>query len=299
VDEKKTEHIHQRSDPTLYWTVGPLFAALWGSAAVASKIGLRSVQPFTLSFSRFVLASTLMLTIAHVWKKHPLPTGKQWKQLFIYGSLNIALYLGLYIRAIQEVSPGLGSLSVAVNPVLITVLAAIWNGQRVSYLQAFSLLLGIIGVAFCAFPLILDSYATLRGVLILLASTFFYSAGTIYFRKQVWKGMDTLTINGWQTFFGALLTLPVMLMTWRSEANQLDINFLSAVAWLAIMVSIAAVQMWILMLRNHSERSSWWLFLTPIFGFLYAHFLTGEPLGWYTLAGTIMVLAALWMAMRK
>lgn len=285
--------------PFQFIAVGLVFASLWGSAAVASKLGLRSVQPFTLSFSRFMIASTIMLIAAHGWFKHPLPSGRQWKQLFIYGTLNIALFLGLYIRAIQEVSPGLGSLSVAVNPVLITVLAAVWNRKHVPFIRAFSLFLGFLGVALCAYPLIQQSHATLRGLLILLASTFFYSAGTIYFQRQVWKGMDTLTINGWQTLFAAILTLPVMLITWKSGANHLDLNFIGNTLWLAIMVSIAAVQMWIWMLRHHGDRSSYWLFLTPIFGFAYAHYITGEPLGWYTLAGTIMVLVALALAMRK
>jgi drug/metabolite transporter (DMT)-like permease len=199
----------------------------------------------------------------------------------------------------QEVSPGLGSLSVAVNPVLITVLSAIWNRQPVPFRQSFSLFLGLLGVATCANPLIMGSHATLQGLLILLSSTVFYSAGTIYFQSQSWKGMDTLTINGWQTFFGALLTMPVMLLAWRPDANHFGASFLGATAWLAVMVSLAAVQMWIRLLRDHGGRSSWWLFLTPIFGFIYAHFLTGEPLGWHTLAGTAMVLAALWMAMRK
>ena len=279
--------------------VGSIFAALWGSAAVASKLGLMSVQPFTLSFSRFVIASTVMLVASHGWQKHPLPSGKQWKQLIIYGTLNVALYLGLYIRAIQEVSPGLGSLSVAMNPVLITVMAAMWNRRHVPFIRVFCLFLGFLGVVLCAYPLIQQAHATLRGVFILLASALFYSAGTIYFQQQIWKGMDTLTINGWQTFFAALLTLPVMLITWRSGANHFDPNFIGNALWLAIMVSIAAVQMWIWMLRHHGDGSSYWLFLTPIFGFAYAHFITGEPLGLYTGAGTVLVLLALALAMRK
>lgn len=291
--------MHDQRPTIKFIFTGLLFASLWGSAAVASKIGLRSAQPFTLSFSRFAIASALMLLASHGWNKHPLPTKQQWKQLFIYGSLNIALYLGLYIRAIQEVSPGLGSLSVAVNPILITVLAAVWDRQRVPFIRSFSLLLGLVGVALCAYPLIEQSHATLRGVLILLASTIFYSAGTIYFQRQHWKGLDTLTINGWQTFFGAILTLPVMLLTWKTGANHLDANFIGGTLWLAILVSIGAVQLWIRMLRDHGDRSSFWLFLTPIFGFTYAALITGEPLGWLTLAGTMMVLAALWLAMRK
>jgi drug/metabolite transporter (DMT)-like permease len=283
----------------LFWIIGFLFSALWASASVASKIGLQSAQPFVISFSRFCMASFVMLLVSHIVFKNPLPKGKQWKQLAIFGLLNVALYLGFFILAIGQVSAGLGSLALALNPVMIALMYSILHKHAPNLLRILSLLLGLGGVMICAYPLITGSHATVLGILTLLLSMTMYSLGTIYFQKNNWQSLDMLTINGWQTFFGALFTLPAMLLLWRHELNHFNAEFWTASTWLAIVVSIGAVQSWIWLLRHYGEKASSWLFLCPIFGFLYSAWLTGEPMGISTLAGTLLVLAALFINVKN
>jgi probable blue pigment (indigoidine) exporter len=281
--------------PSLFWIIGFPFAALWASASVASKIGLTGAQPFTISFIRFTIAGFLMLIISHVILQKQLPKGNQWKQLAIYGLLNISLYLGLFIVAIGEVSAGLGSLAVAINPVIITVALAIWDKQQLAFIKLLSLFIGIAGVTICSFPLIVASHASVKGLIILFLSMFVYSIGTIYFQKNKWEGLHLLTINGWQTLFGALFTLPALLFTWDSTKNNFDISFWGATFWLVFMVSIAAVQSWIFLLRNYGDRSSYWLFLSPIFGFLFSNLIMREPISSHTFMGTTLVLSSLYI----
>ena len=285
--------------PLLFWIIGLQFAAIWASASVASKLGLASAEPFTISFIRFSIAGILMVFVSHVLLRKALPKSSQWKQLAIYGLLNISLYLGLFIVAIGEVSAGLGSLAVAINPVIITVALAIWDKKKLPFLRVFSLIIGITGVTVCAYPLIIGSHASVRGLLILFLSMSVYSIGTIYFQKNKWNGLDILTINGWQTLFGALFTLPVLLLTWDGHQNKFDFGFWSATLWLVLVVSIAGVQSWIFLLRNFGDRSSYWLFLSPIFGFMFSNLIMHEPIGPLTFIGTILVLFSLFINMRK
>jgi len=285
--------------PALFWIIGFPFAALWASASVASKIGLTAAQPFTISFIRFTAAGLLMLIISHVFMQKQLPKGRQWKQLAIYGLLNISLYLGLFIIAIGEVSAGLGSLAVAINPVIITVALAIWDRQKLALIKVASLLIGIIGVSICSFPLIVASHASVKGLIILFLSMSVYSIGTIYFQKNKWDDLHLLTINGWQTLFGALFTLPVLILTWESNKNNFNISFWGATLWLVFMVSIGAVQSWIFLLRNFGDRSSYWLFLSPIFGFMFSNLIMHEPISSHTFLGTILVLSSLYINTRE
>lgn len=285
--------------PLLFWIIGLPFAAIWASASVASKLSLASAEPFTISFIRFSIAGILMVFVSHVLLRKALPKSSQWKQLAIYGLLNISLYLGLFIVAIGEVSAGLGSLAVAINPVIITVAMAIWDKKKLPFLRVFSLIIGITGVTVCAYPLIIGSHASVRGLLILFLSMSVYSIGTIYFQKNKWDCLDILTINGWQTLFGALFTLPVLLLTWDGHQNKFDFGFWSATLWLVFVVSIAGVQSWIFLLRNFGDRSSYWLFLSPIFGFIFSNLIMHEPIGPLTFIGTILVLFSLFINMRK
>jgi drug/metabolite transporter (DMT)-like permease len=126
-----------------------------------------------------------------------------------------------------------------------------------------------------------------------------YSIGTIYFQKNKWDGLHILTINGWQTLFGALFTVPALLLTWDGHQNKFDFGFWSATLWLVFVVSIAGVQSWIFLLRNFGDRSSYWLFLSPIFGFTFSNLIMHEPIGPLTFIGTILVLLSLFINMRK
>ena len=89
---------------------GLLFSILWSSASTATKIGLQTLQPFTICVIRFFLAGTVMIGISHGLLRQRLPRGREWGQIAIYGLLANTLYLGLYVLAIRQVSAGLGSL---------------------------------------------------------------------------------------------------------------------------------------------------------------------------------------------
>lgn len=278
---------------------GLVFAALWASASVATKSGLTVAQPFVISNIRFFMAAGIMLIISHLLMRNRLPQGIEWKQLAIYGVLNITIYLGMYVIAMQEVSAGLGSLAVAINPVIITTVGLLWDRQQISLRITGSLMLGFLGVAVAAYPLLQGSYATISGIVLLLSSMLVYSAGTLYFQRKKWNELHLLTINGWQTILGGIFLLPFTLYYWKPDNNLLNPVFWLSTSWLAIGVSIGAVQTWIYLLKHNGTKASYWLFLSPIFGFIYASILMQEPVGIWTITGTLFVLAGLYWGTKR
>lgn len=279
--------------------IGIIFAILWSSASAATKFGLQSAQPFVIAVSRFFLASFLMLGVSHGIFRKRLPVGKEWKQLIIYGLLNISIYLGLYVLAMQKIAAGIGSLGTATNPVMISFISTLFLGQKMTVKNIASLLLCMVGVFVAAYPLLENSYASTDGILILLASMLSYSVGAIYYARQKWNDLNTLTINGWQTLLGGIFLLPVLLFTYRHEQNSWDYRLIGSVVWLALPVSIGAVQCWLWLLTVNPLKASYWLFLCPVFGFIIASITLHEPLGIYTLMGVMMVVAGLYIIQQQ
>ncbi len=279
--------------------IGIIFAILWSSASAATKLGLQSAQPFVIAMARFFLAGTLMLGVSHGIFRKRLPVGREWKQLVIYGLLNISIYLGLYVLAMQKIAAGIGSLGTATNPVMISFISALFLGHRITMKNIVSLLLCMAGVFVAAYPLLQNSYASTDGILILLASMLSYSIGAIYYARQKWNGLDTLTINGWQTLLGGIFLLPVLLFTYHHEQNNWDYRLIGAIVWLALPVSIGAVQCWLWLLSVNPLKASYWLFLCPVFGFIIASFTLHEPMGIYTLMGVLLVIAGLYIIQRQ
>ncbi len=278
---------------------GIAFAILWASASAATKIGLQSAQPFVIAVTRFFIAAVIMLFISHVILKERLPQQQEWKQIAVYGVLNISIYLGLYVIAMMNVSAGLGTLSVGSNPVLISIITAIWLRQSVKRATIISLILCTAGILVAAYPLLKNSYATPTGLVLLFISMLAYSTGAVYFSKNKWNGLHILVINGWQTLFGGIVLLPFLFAFYNADKNVYDIKSIACIVWLAIPVSIGAVQLWLYLLRDNPVKASFWLFLCPVFGFIIAAVMLKEPVSLNTFIGVALVIAGLYIVQKK
>ena len=284
----------------LAWVIaGTLFAILWASASTATKIGLQSAQPLVIAVVRFGIAAVIMLIIAHGIQKNRLPRGVEWKQLAIYGLLNITIYLGLYVVAMQNITAGVGALAVATNPVIISFLSVFFLKSKLNGAIILSLVICTLGVICASWPLLGGAELTAAGLLTLLLSMVSYSVGAIYFSSKKWKGLSLFTINGWQTLLGGIFLLPFSLFFLRDDANALDQRFWLSTSWLAFPVSIGAVQLWLWLLQRDTVRAGFWLFLCPVFGFAFAAWWMGDKISIYTVVGVVLVIGGLLLAKRK
>ncbi|MEP7257281.1 MAG: DMT family transporter [Flavitalea sp.] len=279
--------------------LGVVFAILWSSASTATKIGLGYAQPFTIAVTRFLFAGTMMLFITHVLMRNRVPGGREWKQITIYGILNVSIYLGLFVISIQHVSAGIGSLFIATNPVFISIISSIWFKKRLKAITFLSLGICCAGILVAAFPLLQTSHVTPLGLILLLISMLSYSLSALYYSRQSWNGLHILTINGWQTLIGGLFLIPLLIGYYDNDKNVFDIHFAGVVLWLAIPVSIGAMQLWMFLLRDNPVKASFWLFLCPIFGFIIAAIFMKEPITVFTFAGVALVLSGLYLVQRQ
>lgn len=278
--------------------IGVLFAMLWASASAATKFGILSAQPFVIGNCRFFIAGTLMLGYAYFFQKNRLPKPSEWKQLATYGFLNVTVYLGCFVLALKHVSAGIGSLSTATNPLIISILSAFWIGRSVKKTEILGLIFGITGVGIATYPLVKNSFADIEGLIVLSIAMISYSVGTVYYSSQKWE-LPSLVINGWQVLLGGILLIPITLIFTDWTHNTYDLRFWGSVFWLVIPVSIGAVQLWLYLLKTDPVKASLWLFLCPIFGFIYAAFLLKEPITSYTYVGTLLVIVGLYLAQRE
>ena len=287
-------------NPGLKWVlIGLIFTLLWSSASTATKIGLQVAQPLSIALMRFAIASVCMLIYAHGIRRYPLPNGRQWKMITVYGFFNITVYLGLYVLAMKDVTAGIGALAIATSPIFIGLLSIIFLKQVPPVKVMAALLLGLLGVTLAAYPLLLGSGVSVKGLVVMLAAMLSYAVASVYYNKMDWQGLKILTINGWQTLIGGALLLPFMLLTYSSKDNHFDLHFWISSGWLAIFVSIAAIQCWLWLLKSAPVKAGMWLYLCPIFGFIIAAAIMHDPLSLYTLAGVILVLIALMMVRDK
>ena len=226
-----------------------------------------------------------------------MPAGEEWKHLAVFGAFNTALYLGIFIIALQYITAGITALAIALNPLFISLMSSLWSKRKVSIPEWISIALGIAGVFVASYPLLNTKDVTTEGLLLLGLSMVCYSYGSVYYASVKWT-LGRVTINGWQILIGGLLITPFTFL-FHSQPNHFDSRFWLSLIWLIVPVSIFAVQLWLILLKADAVRASIWLYLCPIFGLLFSAILLGEPLTIYTLIGTILVLCAVFIGQKK
>ncbi len=276
---------------------GILFSILWASASVAGKFGLFSVEPLVLFNLRFLLAGVILLSYIHTFQNARLPQGMEWKQLTIFGALNTALYLGIFIIALQYITAGITSLAIVLNPLFISIMSSVWIKRKVKSIEWISITLGMIGVGIAAYPLLKGSEVTVKGLCLLGLSMVSYSLGSVYYTTIPWT-LPRTSINAWQVFISGILIAPFTIL-FHTKPNHFDLRFWLSLMWLIIPVSIVAVQLWLRLLKTDAVRASLWLYLCPIFGLNFSTILLDEPFTMYTIIGTILVLVAVFIGQRK
>lgn len=269
---------------------------LTASSSIAGKFGLNSTDGLTLFTLRFLGAGVLLLGYVHLTRRERLPAGKEWVNVFIFGAVGTAFYLGLLILALESVTAGITSLAISLNPLFIGIFTSIWMNRKVKLHEWLSVGFGIAGVAIATYPMLHTAHVSVIGLILLALSMISYSIGSVYYASVSWK-LSRTAINGWQAIVGGILLLPFAILTYNKN-NQYDLNFWISLAWLIVPVSIFAVQLWLYLLNEDAMRASLWLFLCPIFGLGLATFLLDEPFAFQTAIGAVVVLFALYLGQK-
>lgn len=280
---------------------GLLFAMLWASASVATKFGIQSAPPLILANTRFFIAGIVLLIYGYSFRKdqsYRLPGLQEWKHLAIFGLLNTTVYLGLFVYAMKFTAAGIGSLATSTNPLLIVLMSSWLMGRKPAKAEIWSIVIGMTGIGIATYPLLKNSSTTLFGVAILMLSMVSVSFASVYYARVKWA-LPNILINGWQVALGGLFLLPFTLFFSDFSAVQLDDHFLWSALWLSLAVSVIGLICWFYLLKIDTVKASLWLFLCPLFGFFYAWWLLNEPITWYTIGGTVLVVFGLYLGQRQ
>lgn len=262
-----------------------VFVFLWSTGFIGAKYGLPHAPPVTFLLLRFALVVALMLPIALLFGAPWPKSRRQVAHIAVSGVLLHGGYLGGVFAAIYfGMSAGLVSLIVGMQPILTAFAAVPLLGERISRRQWLGLVLGLAGVALVVLQKI--NLPVLAGLPIGLSLIALVSItlGTVY-QKRYCAPFDLRSGSVIQFVAAAIALLPfglafeTMRVEWTGE-------FVFALAWLALVLSISAISLLTLLIRRGAATAVASLFyLTPPTTAVLAYFLFGETLTGIALAG--------------
>jgi len=275
-----------------------LFVLLWSTGFLATKLGSTGAEPFTFLVVRFI-AVLAVLVPAALWFK-PSALGSSGRMhAMVVGVLMYTTYLGGVMWAMRA---GMGSsvaaLIVSLQPVLTAALAGAFLGEVISKRQWAGIVLGLAGAGLVIGPR-LQTQATLdigSGIspATILATTLALlgiTLGTIY-QKRFATGGSLLSGAIWQ-YVGALgAMLPLAYLFERGHIEWTP-AVAGALAWLVLVLSIGAMGLLMLLIRENAVSGITGLFyLVPGVTALMSFGLFAETLSPTQLAGLVVVTVA-------
>src|SRR5712691_1523512 len=140
-------------DRALAYTAFAIVCVVWGTTYLAIRVAVRTIPPFLMTGTRFIVAGALLLAFARL-RGETLPRGGRiFREILFVGLLMVGIGNLSVAGAEQWVPSGIAALLVATAPFWAAVLERLRRGgERLDARRTFGMLIGFVGVAMLVTP---------------------------------------------------------------------------------------------------------------------------------------------------
>ncbi|MBS3647980.1 DMT family transporter [Pseudaminobacter sp. 19-2017] len=270
-----------------------LFVLLWSTGFIGARYAMPWAEPFTFLAVRFGLAMVILAGIAAVLapaRAEAKARGTKRKEAassIATGVLMHGVYLGGIFWAVREgLGAGLAALIGGLQPLISAVLAGALLGEKVRPRQWLGLITGLAGVVMVILPKLgagLDA-VTMPMLVAALTAVGGLSLGTIL-QKKIGGSADLVRGTAWQ-YVGAAALMFTASLVFETRTFVLTGELVFAMAWLVLVLSIGAIFLLMIMIRDGAmAKVSSLFYLVPPVTAVIAWVLFGESLTPVQVAG--------------
>jgi drug/metabolite transporter (DMT)-like permease len=273
--------------------------SFWGGTFVAGRLLAGKVPPFHAAFLRFSLASILLLFILYcVERRFPPLDRKQLGAVALLGMTGVFGYNVAFFTGLQTVSAGRAGLIIALNPVGIALLSALFGGERLRLTSILGILISVTGA------MLVISHGNLallaggigRGELTLLGCVLCWALYSVIGRRAM-RGLSPLASVTYSALAGTLFLAPAALAQglWDSIPNY-GLEAWTSITFLALFGTVLAF-IWYYQAIHEigAVRSGVFINFVPLFAMLFGQIMLGESLTLYLMQGAALVIAGAWI----
>ena len=270
---------------------------LWSTGFIGARFGLPYIEPLTFLAVRMGFVVALMVAIA-VLGRARFPSRPEIAHSLAAGAMVHGLYLGGVFTAIsQGVPSGISALIPGLQPILTSTIANRFMGEAVSRIQWLGLALGLAGVVFVLHDRDIVMAGSPLGWFASFLSLIGITLGTLY-QKRYCGSIDWRAGNLVQ-YIGAGILFAIGAFAFETREIRWSVELVFALAWLVLVLSIAAIGLMYWLIRRSAATGFASLFyLVPAVTALFAYILFGERLDALSIFGMLMCAVGVVMANR-
>ncbi|PKO37115.1 MAG: EamA/RhaT family transporter [Betaproteobacteria bacterium HGW-Betaproteobacteria-6] len=255
------------------------FVALYGAGFVGARLGLPHAPPFAFLALRFAIAAGLLAILAKLFSAPWPRRAREYLDIATAGFLTVGVFsAGVFYSIAQGLAPAASALIIALQPILIAIAAPALLGERIGQRRWLGLLLGMSGVFLVLRQGIAGQAPTLLPVLLSVIGLLGLSAGNLY-QKARCATMHPFSGGAIQCAVCAAACL-IGTTLYEDAPIAWTGEFIVALLWMAVVVSVGAVSLLVVLIRDGEvSRVAGLFYLVPVSAAMCAWLLFGQQIG--------------------
>lgn len=276
-----------------------LTALLFSTMEVACKVAGNDLDPFQLTFLRFLIGGLILLPfgIAEMKKKEIKLDSKDILKLFGVGTIGIPISMVLFQVGIMNCNASSASVMFSINPLFTMVCAHLLTSEKITKQRLAALTIGIIGLVFIIRPWDVQEGNTVFGAVCLLLAAITFGFYTVT-GKMVSQKIGSVAQAGISFLLGAAVLLIVIIIMGRPVLEGVTDN-IPIILYTGIFVTGLGYYSYFTSIKlSDATTGSFAFFLKPALAPIIAVIILRETILWNTIAGIVIILIASYMNIR-
>ena len=276
-----------------------LVCILWGTTWLASKQGVKYIPDALQMAGIRQLFGGICYVSFFLYKRIPLPKGKEWIPIIVLSFLNFMISNGLSTLALQyKISAGLGAIIGAIFPLWLVVIGIFVSKGKMPVMAIVGLLLGFGGVCVIFYDHLNEFFdPQFRwGILLSVIATWTWAIATLYTKRQAVKFNPYFGL-GLQMIISGIVLYSFSTATGRAVAlTAIPWQSWAAIAYLVIFGSLIAFVCYLYALQNlPTEQASIYAYINPIVAVVLGSIIFDEKLTVYLAIGGLVTLLGVFL----
>jgi drug/metabolite transporter (DMT)-like permease len=274
------------------WLVFLVLGLMWGSSYLFIKIGVETLEPFTLIAARLGIGLIVLATVVG-FAREPLPREpRTYLHLIVLSVFSVALPFFLITSAEQSTDSSLAAIINASVPLFTIVIAAgALHDEPITTGRIAGLGVGFVGVFILVSPGLGGSggNSSLYGEIALVGSSISYAGGAVYARRNV-RGLRPMIPALFQVGFAFVITALLAVVLEHPFATVVRPDAIFAVLWLGVLGSgLAYLAFFRLLVRWGATRTTLVAYVLPVVGIVLGVLVLHEQVDARILVGTVLI----------
>jgi drug/metabolite transporter (DMT)-like permease len=280
-------------------------ALFWSGAFITGKLAVNEFPPFALTFFRFFFALPFIFGMLVI--KQPdswLPKREEWPPLILLGTIGTFLYHGLFFSCLKYTTAINSSLIGSTNPIVTTLLAILFLGERMSAPRVGGIILSFFGVFLTVTNgdwSIVSNFRFNIGDIFMFAAVWSWAVYSVISRKVMQKHqISPLKLTAYTFLVCTIVSIPFVL--WEKPMTYLP--HASWGGWLSIlyMTIFASVLGYLFQLiaiqKIGAPKAAIFINLVPVFTIIQSVLILGEPFNAFKLLSAGIIITGVYLTTR-